>query len=76
MPRAHAILYRWRIGNASVDSAHCSADGADGLALELDFGDTFVTVLPSVYLALNDLSNPYASEAALRTLSTAIQPRP
>jgi hypothetical protein len=71
VPGVHATVYAWHIG----EEWPCAASPPNGLALELDFGDTFVTVLPSVSRALNGQANPYASPDALGTLARAIRRR-
>jgi hypothetical protein len=75
VPGAHAVIHEWRIGNIAYDGAPCPATAPDGLALELDFGETLVTVLPSVSRALNKLPNPYATEAALQALALTLHRR-
>lgn len=71
VPGVHATVYAWHVG----EEWHCAASPPNGLALDLDFGDTFVTVLPSVARALNGQANPYASPGALGTLARAIRRR-
>jgi hypothetical protein len=74
VPGAHAVVYSWHIGNAMNDVTQCSENEADGFVLELDFGDTFVTVIASPSPA-GAAPNPYASEPALLAVAAAVQRR-
>jgi hypothetical protein len=69
---ARAVLFEWHMHDLAVDAAHCPPSAPDGVALEVDFGDTFVTVLPSVARELAGLPNAYASAEALRGLAAAL----
>lgn len=75
VPGAHAAIYQWRVGAVAYSEQPCSDSDTLAMALEVDFGDTIVTVAPSYYRALNRLPNPYEGEAAVQSLGLALRRR-
>ena len=72
---AHVTIFEWHIDDIAYDASRCTGSPPDGVALELDFGDTFVTVLPSLPSQRVRLPDAYGSVDALRALAAALYRR-
>lgn len=72
---AHVTIFEWHIDDIAYDASRCTGSPPDGVALELDFGDTFVTVLPDVPAQRSRLPDAYGSVDALRALAAALYRR-
>jgi hypothetical protein len=73
VPDARVVLYSRYTSDEPHDAASCREIEAYGYVLELDFGDTFVTVTLAPPPASATAPNPSASEQALRALASEIR---